>query len=487
MTTDDYSDASARLLPLEVLVRALRAVPQGMVIADATQTIIFVNAAFTALTGYAEAELVGRNCRLLQCPGSDPEVLALMRSSLAVGEPFCGQILNYRKDGTPFRNALRISPVRGDDGVISHFISVHSDVAEHDTAPDTAQLSAVGPSHPAPAEGSQTSLRYRDRLRTGGLRMHMQPVINLATGATHFVEALARLELEDGTLILPGAFLPLLNEPDVAFLFRQALEQVLGQLAEWDRAGLRLDVSINLAPSTLSEPDCARWVAAALKRHAISPERLGIELLENKVLHDRVQLDTFAALRALGVGLAMDDLGAGYSGLSRLLKLPFKTVKVDVGIVAQVRNRPIPTLAMLTTLIQMGRDQEWDIIIEGLEDAALTEVAALLGAPYGQGFYFSRPVPAPDIPEWLVKSSRVPDPGVVRTPLGALTYHWLFHRTHSPHPITYETCPITNLLIEQDDRMAIEWHRQQHQVVLGNNEASADLLNWLVEWARAND
>lgn len=487
MMVGDSFGTSETLLPQHLLLLALRTVPRGMVIADAEQTIIFVNAAFVALTGYGQAELLGRNCRMLQGPESDPEILELMRSCLADGEVFDGQVLNYSKDGTPFWNALSISPMRGDDGVVSHFISIQSDVTAHVTAPDHAHTPSVSPHPPAPDSSSQTALHYRQRLFTGGLRMHMQPIIDLRTGATHFVEALARLELEDGTLVLPGAFLPLLSEPDVTLLFRHALDQVLGQLAEWDLIGMRMDVSINLAPSTLREPDCARWVAAALERHGISPQRLGIELLETTVLHDRVQLDTFSELRALGVGLAMDDLGSGYSGLARLLKLPFQTVKVDVGIVAQVRNRPIPTLAMLTTLIQMGRDQEWDIIIEGLEDEALTEVASVLGAPYGQGFHLCRPVPAEAVAAWLAQPSRLPNSAMVRTSLGALAYHWKFHRIHGPHGTSYETCPITNLLVEQGDPMAIEWHTRQHHVVPESSGASEKLLAWLVEWSQTDD
>lgn len=470
------------LVPQHVLLRALKTVPQGMVITDAEQTIIFANAAFSTLTGYGPAELIGRNCRMLQGAGSDPATIASIRSCLVNGELFNGQILNYRKDGTPFWNALTISPVRGADGVVSHFSSIQCDI----TSPDDAAVPAVG-SNPLAIQGrSQTALTYCERLLNGGLRMHMQPVIDLETGATHFVEALARLELEDGTLVQPGEFLPLLSESDIALLFRQALEQVLRQLAEWDRAGMQLDVSVNLAPSTLSEPECAQWVAAALGRHAISPQRLGIELLETKVMHDKVQLETFAELRELGVGLAMDDLGSGYSGLGRLLKLPFQTVKVDVGILAEVRNRPIPTLTMLTALIQMGRDQEWDIIIEGLEDAALTEVARILGAPYGQGYYLCRPVPAAGIAEWLVQPPQVPDNTMVRTPLGSLAYHWTFHRIRELHPMSYETCPITQLLLEQDDHTAIAWHREQHHVSPKSSEASAQLLAWLVEWSRNN-
>ncbi|MGV8845774.1 EAL domain-containing protein [Tessaracoccus sp.] len=485
MVVDDSSDASGTLLPQHVLLGALRTAPQAMVIADAEQTIIFVNNAFTALTGYAPAELLGHNCRMLQGPDSDAETLGLMRSCLAAGQLFEGQVLNYRKDGTSFWNALNISPVRGNDGVVSHFISIQSDITPPVTS--AARAASVSTCPSTPDGSSQTALHYRQRLVAGGLRMHMQPIIDLRTGGTHFFEALARLELEDGTLVLPGAFLPLLTEAEVTLLFRQALEQVLGQLAEWDRAGLHMNASINLAPATLSEPDCARWVSAGLKRHGISPQRLGIELLETKVLHDKVQLETFSELRSLGVGLAMDDLGSAYSGLGRLLKLPFQTVKVDVGIVAQMRNRPIPTLTMLTTLIQMGRDQEWDIIIEGLEDAGLTEVARILGATYGQGFYLCRPVPADDIAAWLTQPSRLPDCDVVRTQFGALAYHWKSHRVRAPHAPAYEECPITDLLVEQADPMAIEWHHQQHDVVEESRASSEMLLAWMVERCKTND
>ncbi len=484
MTIDDRSPALETLLPQPLLLRALRSVTQGLIITDAAQVIIFANAAVTALTGYSEAELVGRNCRMLQGPGSDPEVRALMRLCLADGEPFSGKILNYRRDDTAFWNALSISPVRDDDGAVSHFISVHRDVSAHVAAPDDLHLRPLTHSRPTPDGRSAKAPNYRQHLLEGGLRMHMQPVVDLRTGATHFVEALARLELEDGTLISPGAFLPLLTEADVALLFREALDQVLGQVAEWDRTGLRLDASINLAPSTLNEPDCARWVAAALERHDISPPRLGLELLETEVLNDRVQLQTFAELGALGVGLAMDDLGSGHSGLRRLLKLPFQAVKVDVGILAQVRSRPVPTLAMLTTLIQMGRDHGWDIIIEGLEDAALTEVAAVLGAPYGQGYFLCRPVPARDIPAWLAQSHHVPGRDTVNTPLGALAYHWMCHRAGGPHTTSYATCPMTDLLVEHDDLTAIRWHRQQH-VVPSRLESSGDLLAWLIEWSQS--
>ena len=484
MSRGDTSAAIEALMSEPLLNRAMRTVAEGLLITDAEQAIVFANAAFTTMTGYDEDELLGRNCRLLQGPGSDPEVLALMRLCLANGEAFRGQILNYHKDGSPFWNALSISPVRDTNGVVTHFISVQRDVTAHMAGSDMLNLQPKSRSRAASTESEPRTHSYRERLLDGGLRMHMQPVVDLRTGSTYLVEALARLELDDGTLISPAAFLPLLDERDIALLFRQALDQVLGQLAEWDRTGLHLTASINLAPSTLRDPACVQWVAAALERHAIEPSRLGIELLETDVLHDGVQLETFAELGALGVGLAMDDFGSGHSGLRRLMRMPFDAVKIDGEIVSQLQVRPVPALAMLATLIQMGRDHGWDIVVEGLEDAALTEAAMILGAPYGQGFFICRPMPAQGIPAWLDQASALPDSGVVNTLLGALTYHWMANRVGAPHTGPYDTCPITAVLAREDDQEATEWHRQQHATASTTPESSERLLAWLAARSR---
>jgi PAS domain S-box-containing protein len=483
MTRRDSPAGIEALMSEPLLNRALRTVVEALVITDATQAIVFANAAFTTMTGYDEAELLGRNCRLLQGAGSDPEVLALMRLCLANGEAFRGQILNYDKDGSPFWNALSISPVHDDKGVVTHFISVQRDATAHIAGSDTLHLPPTTRSRAA-TESVPTTHSYRERVLDGGLRMHMQPVIDLRTGSTYLVEALARLELEDGTLISPGAFLPLLTEQDVALLFRLALDHVLAQLAEWDQTGLRLAASVNLAPSTLRDPDCVRWVADALERHAIEPSRLGLELLETDVLHDGVQLEAFAELGALGVGLAMDDFGARHSSLRRLMRMPFDAVKIDGELVAQLRVRPVPALAILATLIQMGRDNSWDIVVEGLEDAGLTEAATILGAPYGQGFFLSRPMPAQDIPDWLEGADGPPCDGEIRTILGALAYHWMAHRVGAPHTGPHDACPITAILADENDQAAIEWHQQQHLTASAPSESSDRLLAWLTERSR---
>jgi EAL domain-containing protein (putative c-di-GMP-specific phosphodiesterase class I) len=93
--------------------------------------------------------------------------------------------------------------------------------------------------------------------------MAMQPIVDLRDGRLAKVEALARLVLEDGTVIAPDVFIPLLRQAELDRLFVCGLDQALAALVAWEAEGLVVDVSINLPPLTLAEPACASWVAEA--------------------------------------------------------------------------------------------------------------------------------------------------------------------------------------------------------------------------------
>ncbi|MBG6237093.1 diguanylate cyclase (GGDEF)-like protein/PAS domain S-box-containing protein [Mycetocola sp. CAN_C7] len=128
---DDQSGASGRPSPLpdKLLALALDVVSEGSLITDAQQRIIYANNAITAITGYSAAEMLGRSCALLQGAGSDQATIQRMRDSFTSGETFRGDILNYRKDGTPFWNALTITPLRDAAGTTTHFVSVQRDIS----------------------------------------------------------------------------------------------------------------------------------------------------------------------------------------------------------------------------------------------------------------------------------------------------------------------------------------------------------------------
>lgn len=117
----------------QTLLAIIDACPVSISVADARQPdtpLVYVNRRFQSLTGYEPAEILGRNCRFLQGPGSDPGTAAAIRRAVAVGDRIDTRILNYRKDGTPFVNALMLAPIRDGEGVVTAYIGFQSDVTE---------------------------------------------------------------------------------------------------------------------------------------------------------------------------------------------------------------------------------------------------------------------------------------------------------------------------------------------------------------------
>lgn len=126
--------------------RALESTAEGVVISDCTQDgmpIIYVNKAFTAVTGYEYDEVIGRNCRFLQGPDTDPAAMLSIRKALSDESSCIVEILNYRKDGTPFWNRLSITPVQNDQGQTTHYIGVQSDVTRRRLAEESLRKANI--------------------------------------------------------------------------------------------------------------------------------------------------------------------------------------------------------------------------------------------------------------------------------------------------------------------------------------------------------
>lgn len=132
-------DSERAQAQLELKDRALAASAEGITIADARlpdNLLIYANAGFERLTGYSVADVLGRNCRFLQGPSTDPATLDTLRTAIREKREVTVQLLNYRKDGTPFWNRLAITPIRDRAGAVTHFIGVQSDVTAEKQAKD---------------------------------------------------------------------------------------------------------------------------------------------------------------------------------------------------------------------------------------------------------------------------------------------------------------------------------------------------------------
>ncbi len=331
----------------------------------------------------------------------------------------------------------------------------------------------------------QLAHQYRQVLFIDGLRVYVQPIIDLHTGSLVKVEALARLQLPTGELLAPARFLPLLGELELNRLFCKILDIALHQLNVWDGQGLVVGISVNLAPQTLADPQCPAWIEAALKKHAIAPARLTLEILESQAIDKKEQDAAISAIVALGVPLAMDDLGAGYSSLQRLATLPFETIKVDQSLLSQLHHNPIQTLSLIAAIIQMGRDFEQTVVVEGLENEGALEVARILGARFGQGYGIARPMPIDQLMPWHQTFHFAQTPEKLHTAIGALAFHWWFmHHGQSTHPKSAADCALSQFLAHEaraTDEVR-QWHQQIHSAQ-DSQTASRKLIAWLAECA----
>ncbi len=329
-------------------------------------------------------------------------------------------------------------------------------------------------STPAPAIAAQQAAALRERLFAGGMQMHLQPVVDLRDGTVHKVEALARLQLADGRVLPPGAFLAVLGDADLDHVFRLGLDLALQHRQRLLGDGHAVDVSVNLAPATLLDPDCARWVEEALRRHAVAPQHLSLELLESDGIDSAAQDEAIDQLVRLGVKLVMDDLGSGYSSLRRLSALPFDAIKIDQSLTLNLRRAPLMSLPLIRAIVQLGADLDRHVVVEGLEDLGMIEAALALGATQGQGHALAPPLAPEGFVDWLRGYAPPVRPGRVDTFLGALAHHWMQLQTRQPGAAPTASA-VGAFLAARGLREAADWHAD------GSAQAGQRLLAWLVE------
>ena len=250
--------------------------------------------------------------------------------------------------------------------------------------------------------------RWHALLDAAGLEMHYQPVVELRTGKTTKVEALARLR--DGSqLLTPGQFFPALSSEDFLHLYARGLNQTLQQRAAWHAQGIELDVAVNLPAAGLQDTRYVEATARALKEHGCPPGSLTLEMLETEELAPNINLiEALDYYLRLGVTLAEDDLGSGYSSLSRLREIPFQVVKIDRSLIGRAGHDSFNALRFVYQLTRLGHNLGKKVVVEGVEDEGMLEAIALLGTDYVQGYVISKPMPASALQDWLASPRQLP-------------------------------------------------------------------------------
>ncbi|UQX87734.1 EAL domain-containing protein [Jatrophihabitans telluris] len=259
----------------------------------------------------------------------------------------------------------------------------------------------------------RTEAALRRAIEENRFVLHYQPIVSLPQQAIVGFEALVRLLDDDGTLIAPQHFIPVAEESGLIVpMGTWVLRQACSDIATLQRvSGMRLAVSVNVSAAQAARHDLADTVASALTDSGLDERSLCIELTESALLEaDESTLAQLNDLRARGIQISLDDFGTGYSSLTYLRTFPVSNIKVDRSFVAGIGVRP-GDLAIVRAVTGLARDLGIGCVAEGIETPRqLAEVIAL-GAQYGQGYLFSRPVPVTDLLDLLVPP--------LRTALGA--------------------------------------------------------------------
>jgi EAL domain-containing protein (putative c-di-GMP-specific phosphodiesterase class I) len=228
--------------------------------------------------------------------------------------------------------------------------------------------------------------------------LHYQPIVDLADGKTIGVEALIRLNDPNGGLVPPGEFIPLAEEMGLIEMIGDwVIEEVARQDAAWREEGLDLELSFNLSPRQLWQPDVATRILTRLATHGVAAPRTIVEVTESTAMTDPDRtLRTLWDLHAKGLRLAIDDFGTGYSSLSRLKHMPVDVLKIDRSFIHEV-HADEQAGNMVKAIIQLAEGLGMTPLAEGIETAQEWHFLVENGCRLGQGYYFCKPVPAVDV------------------------------------------------------------------------------------------
>jgi EAL domain-containing protein (putative c-di-GMP-specific phosphodiesterase class I) len=243
------------------------------------------------------------------------------------------------------------------------------------------------------------------------LVLHYQPIVALDSGRIMGFEALVRWQHPERGLLDPVAFLPLARETGfIVEIDRWAWTAATGQTRDWQRRfplSPRMFMSVNMSVTDLSDPDLFVSISGIIKGAGIDPGDLVIEITESVLLDDTEQTIVFLRqLKALGVGLALDDFGTAFSSLSYVRRFPFDHLKLDISFTSELPHSS-RSMQLCREICHLSRSMKMRSIAEGIE---LQEQAAALremGCEFGQGFLFSRPLSADDC-ETLLASPYLP-------------------------------------------------------------------------------
>jgi diguanylate cyclase (GGDEF)-like protein/PAS domain S-box-containing protein len=316
------------------------------------------------------------------------------------------------------------------------------------------------PMHQNVLERLQIEKELRRAIERDEMEMHYQPVVWLETGEVAGFEALVRWQHPERGMLAPFHFLPVAEETGMlSAIFFQLLPKVLEQLTAWHEefsSGPPLFLNLNLSPKEVMDPGLLDAIDAALQRHPMPPFALGIEMTESMIIEDDAKVaSVLQQLKARHFRLLLDDFGTGYSSMSCLQHFPIDTLKIDKSFIAQTGGDG--NSEIVRAIVSLAHTLGMKVTAEGIETPEQLQVVETLGCELGQGYFFSRPLPALEATKAIAKGYDVGMSGATTT-------------TRSSRPPASTRVSRGRILLVDDDRasrnlMRLQLEEQGFEVV----------------------
>ncbi|MCU6387771.1 EAL domain-containing protein [Enterobacter quasiroggenkampii] len=344
---------------------------------------------------------LGGDAFILLVPECDDDKLNALLASLLedVRRPLsiCGHTLS-----TTISAGVSLYP---QDGETLHELKLKADAALHHVKDDgrngwahyRSEMSTAIPAKPGFLQELSQALE-RDQFE-----LWYQPTWYAQEKTIHGFEALLRWRHPEQGVVLPGLFIPSLEQTGLIIpVGNWAIEAACRQLHFWTEQGFsQWTLSLNLSPVQFEQPDIFNIVSSMLEKYSLSPSRLILEVTESTALKnlDR-SIELLNAFNHAGITVSIDDFGTGYSNLLMLSVLPAKELKIDKSFVTSMLENE-KSYKLVETIMSIARTMEMNVVAEGIETQEQQEVLTRLGCDYLQGYLFSRPLPAEQVP-WLL-------------------------------------------------------------------------------------
>jgi diguanylate cyclase (GGDEF)-like protein len=297
-----------------------------------------------------------------------------------------------------------------DHGAASRELMRRAQIALEDAQVTRGHVSAYRPGRD---EEQRRRLQLAAGLRTAieadALRLVFQPELHLASGAITQLEALVRWKHPLLGDLSPAEFVPIAEHTGSSRLLTSwALSRAIRQMAQWQAAGLHINVAVNLSAPDIMDPQLVEEIQACLQEHGVQASRLVLEITESAVMRDPpLAARHMHLLKLAGIRFAIDDFGTGHSSLAQLSRLPLDQLKIDRAFITHAHERPSDATIVKST-IELAHNMGLTVVAEGVESEVAVQLLRAMGCDLVQGEHISKPLAPAEVPEFVASGARAP-------------------------------------------------------------------------------